>query len=105
MEGDENPLDALCREIKEELNYTVRQPVMIAKMPYEAARTDGETNGGIWHVYIEKYDESQILQQGEGQGMDWFSLEETASLLMIDEAREAVTMARALIMVDKRKVA
>ena len=74
FEEGEGPKEALYREAKEELSYTLSDPKFVYTQRLE--------NGSEKHVFVEAYDESQpiVLLPYESQGYGWFTLEEAKSL-------------------------
>lgn len=86
VEDGETIEDALRREIREELNYEVRNPRLF--ITEQAVSEDGVLIKG--NVFVEKYDASQTLILGEGQGFGWFSLEEALQLKITDVRRKCL---------------
>lgn len=82
IENGETPEAALCREIKEELEYQPKNPKLFLTQEY-----DFGGNTGAKYVFIDKYDPSQKLHQHEGEAMGWFSHEESKKLDMADYDR------------------
>lgn len=80
-EKGEDFIDALKREIFEELEYRVQNPQLFAigKLP------DRE---GTKQIFVEDYDEKQTLHMNEGQDMRWFSKDQMANLKMADDDHE-----------------
>jgi 8-oxo-dGTP diphosphatase len=79
IEEGETPLQALEREIWEELEYKTKSPHFLGHFDYE-----GKSNV---YTYVEKYDESQTLHQHEGQGLGWFTIADTVNLEMKENNR------------------
>ena len=88
IEKGENPTEALKREIREELSYKVQNPKFLL-----AQKVRDEENDITKYVFVEQY-QDQPLQLGEGQGMGWFSPDETHGLKMIDHDRFVVDQVR-----------
>ena len=88
IEQGENPMEALKREIREELSYQVQDPKFLLAQKVR----DGE-NDNTKYVFVEQY-QDQPLQLGEGQAMGWFSPDETHGLKMIDHDRFVVEQVR-----------
>jgi 8-oxo-dGTP diphosphatase len=88
IEQGENPTEALRREIREELSYEVQGPKFLL-----AQKVRDEENDITKYVFVEQY-QDQPLQLGEGQGMGWFSPDETHGLKMIDHDRFVVEQVR-----------
>jgi 8-oxo-dGTP diphosphatase len=82
IEEGETPLEALKREIVEELNYKLTAPSFAFKTEYffKELNRKGERN-----FFIEKYDTSQKLELHEGQNLAWFFIHEALSDLRIPE--------------------
>ena len=81
-------MEALIREIREELSYQVQNPNFLLAQKVR----DGETDN-TKYVFVEQY-QDQPLQLGEGQAMGWFSPDETHGLKMIDHDRFVVEQVR-----------
>lgn len=77
IERNETPEDAVRREIKEELGYTLSNPVFL--LTQELSQGSGK------HVFVEKYDGVQplVLNPYESQKYGWFTLKETKNLKQI----------------------
>lgn len=91
IEEGETPLQAMLREISEELEYVPSDPVLIFKKRYESShRVDGTSEYGTSFVYTELYDESQKLIQHEGQALGWFFPDETEHLLVTPHGKAIV---------------
>ena len=88
IEQGENPMEALSREIREELSYEVQGPKL-----FLAQKVRDEENDNTKYVFVEQY-QDQPLQLGEGQAMGWFSPDETHGLKMIDHDRFVVEQVR-----------
>ena len=88
IEQGENPMEALKREIREELSYEVQGPKF-----FLAQKVRDEENDITKYVFVEQY-QDQPLQLGEGQAMGWFSPDETHELKMIDHDRFVVEQVR-----------
>ncbi len=84
IEQGEKPKDALRREIREELNYTPRNPKLVRTQILEKGTL------GKKYLYIDEYDTSQELVLGEGQGMAWVTADEAIKLKMINHDKEAI---------------
>ncbi|NQT49463.1 NUDIX domain-containing protein [Candidatus Kuenenbacteria bacterium] len=89
IEKGETPEQALARESKEELDYTPQNPnlIMTQEFKYENVKSKK-------YVYMEEYNDSIKLTQGEGQAMDWFDIEDMGKLKMVDHDREVIAFIR-----------
>ncbi len=88
IDKDETPEQAVVREAQEELGYILSQPRLVMTQPF--LRDAGDTENSFKYVFMELYDPSQTLVLGEGEAMDWFSIEETAQLQMSEHDRVAL---------------
>lgn len=79
IEESETSEQALVREIHEELAYDVQQPLLLLEQKFAYNGTEN-----IKYVFVERYEEKQKLQLGEGQGLGWYFPGETKNLLMVD---------------------
>lgn len=91
IEEGESPETAVRREALEELGYNVSDST-------NAAFRMGELLSGFRYIFLEKYDINQKLVQNEGDGMGWFSLEESLKLKMSDTDRETLRLAQEIVM-------
>jgi 8-oxo-dGTP diphosphatase len=82
IEEGETPEEAVKREIFEEIEYKVKNPVLFSQE--ESIQGDLRVIG---HTFLEEYDESQPIRQHEGQGYGWFTIPEALEL-KITEARK-----------------
>ncbi|HBD25024.1 MAG: hypothetical protein A2566_01790 [Candidatus Zambryskibacteria bacterium RIFOXYD1_FULL_40_13] len=89
MENDETPKDALERELVEELEYKVKNPVLLVTNEF----IDGDSKI-VTHNFIEKYDKSQQLVQHEGKGYGWFTVDDALKLKITDLRRDTLLKAR-----------
>ena len=85
IEVGEEPEMAMRREILEELEYIPKNPTLILSQSFENKYKEGRATK---YVFIDRYDESQVLKQHEGQGLAWFSLEKIRELPVIDHDME-----------------
>jgi len=69
LEVGEVPEDGIKREMLEETCYQLDNPKQIFTVDY-----DNEWNYGKKYYFIEKYDYNQKIDQKEGQGYEWISL-------------------------------
>lgn len=82
IDPDESPLEAMVREVKEEVDLDVRNVAFLGHA-YDPVYS------GWNHYYFAKTDARSsdvVLQDGEGQGARFFSFEETKSLLLVHHA-------------------
>jgi 8-oxo-dGTP pyrophosphatase MutT (NUDIX family) len=80
----ENHFEAVVREINEELCYRLMNHTFI----YTQFRETGDK-----YVFVEPIDDSQTLTLCEGQGMGWYTYDQTKSLKIADHDQEAITKA------------
>ncbi|MBU0648209.1 NUDIX domain-containing protein [Patescibacteria group bacterium] len=85
IEKGETPLEAVSRETQEELSYQLKNPHQIMTQNF-ADKDNGYY--GTKHVFSEKYNPTQTLEQHEGQGMKWVDLIDTKQMKIIDHDRE-----------------
>ena len=71
IEEGETPLDCVKREAFEEIEYELKNPQFVKKVEF----TDQ-----IFYLYVEQYDNSQVLNQHEGDYLKWFDKEEIKQL-------------------------
>lgn len=88
LEEGEAPEQTLAREIFEELEYRVANPVRIFDQRF------GAKDDTMKYVFVEPYDESQRLVQHEGQDMRWFAFHELDGLLIVDHDKVALEEVR-----------
>ncbi|NQU77867.1 NUDIX domain-containing protein [Candidatus Falkowbacteria bacterium] len=86
IEGEETPEEAVVRETKEELNYTLGKPKLMMDVEY---KNEEALRSGTLHIFTEKCRDKSSLKLQEGQDMRWYSIEdakkiETLSQLHID---------------------
>ena len=84
IELGESQAQALQREIFEELEYEMFNPRLLARV----VLSDKEKGEAIYNVFADDYDETQKLVLGEGEAMQWFSLEEIERLDLAGNMRE-----------------
>ena len=77
IEKGESPLEALKREIYEELEYEVRSPEFLFEQEYRHENPPRELKR---FVFIEEYDPARELVLHEGERMGWHTLEETLAI-------------------------
>ncbi len=84
IEAGESTMEALKREVLEELSFHVQIPYFLMAQTVR----DGE-DLNTKYVFVEQY-QNQPLHLGEGQAMGWFSPDDTHALKMIDHDRVIV---------------
>lgn len=84
IEQGESPVEALVREVLEELSYQVENPYFLM-----AQKVRDQQDENTKYVFVEQY-QNRPLQLGEGQAMGWFSPDETHALKMIGHDRVVV---------------
>jgi 8-oxo-dGTP pyrophosphatase MutT (NUDIX family) len=86
IKDGETPLEAVCRETLEELRYKLKTPRLALEQDFEL----GTIEGHMW-VYVDKFEgDKSVLELREGQGLGWYSSEETKELRMIEHDRIVV---------------
>lgn len=75
LEGDETPIQALKRELWEEIEYKIHSPILIFTTDFVY-----EERMLVQNIFIEEYDESQPIVLNEGQGFGWFSVKNMKTL-------------------------
>ncbi|MAG40203.1 hypothetical protein CMI41_04525 [Candidatus Pacearchaeota archaeon] len=79
---------ALKREIKEELDYDIKDPRHVLTIECVNDAEEGTVGDRVY--FVEKCLDKSGLVLGEGQGMGWFSYEEILKLKIIDHNLEAI---------------
>lgn len=69
VEAGETPRDAIIREIDEELEYALQDPRFLFEFPIPGADR-------VKHIFAEKYDGVQPLVLHEGEGLEWYTIDE-----------------------------
>ncbi|MBI5126522.1 MAG: NUDIX hydrolase [Candidatus Taylorbacteria bacterium] len=77
LENNETPEQALVRELKEELDYSVTNATYVGEHPYTLPETQ-ET--GIQHVFTELYDPAKTFHLNEGAGIEWHPLDTISTI-------------------------
>jgi 8-oxo-dGTP pyrophosphatase MutT (NUDIX family) len=72
----ESPEQAIQREIKEELGFVLKAPMLVGTHPYEL---EEPKESGTVYVFRAFYDDSKMVLS-DGQEMRWFSPEEALNL-------------------------
>lgn len=85
IDEGETPEQAVRRETKEELNYELKDPKLVMTQEFFY---NEEKN--IKYIFMEEYDKNKLLTLGEGQGMEWFSVDEINELKIVDHDKEAL---------------
>jgi len=89
IEAEEIPKTAVKRETYEELEYQLFNPKLVMEQKFKSAGISG-----IKYVFMERYDSDKKLFLKEGQGKDWFSLDEAVHLKMTDDDKEVLKFIR-----------
>lgn len=77
LEKEETHLEAVYREIKEELEYDLKNPIFLCEQDMSLFENSYD---GIKYVYVERYDSSQELVLHEGKDLAWLTIEEIREL-------------------------
>ena len=88
IEGGETPKEAIFREAFEELNYNLRDPVLVFEQDFTLDNVPGHM-----YVFIEAFDfdkDKSKLRLGEGQGWGWYKASEINGLRMLEHDRLVV---------------
>lgn len=86
IEAGETPEDAVQREAREELNYSVKSPRLVCERDFEEKKTKGHM-----YVFVEHFSGNKdSLKLGEGQGWGWYGEGDVEKLDMIDRDRDTV---------------
>ncbi len=85
IEMHESAIAAVKREALEELSYHLDNPKEVMVQDF-----GDENQGGIKHVFVEKYDPSIKLELQEGQGMKWVTIAETKSMKIVDHDKKVL---------------
>jgi 8-oxo-dGTP pyrophosphatase MutT (NUDIX family) len=97
IEEGETPEEALRRELLEEIEYNVKNPVLLSVDEY--VRDDTDITG---YNFVEEYDATQLIIQHEGQGFGRFTISEALELKMIQQRKTALLKLKEYL--DKRAV-
>lgn len=93
IEEGETPEQGLIREVKEEVSYDLKEFKLITK-------TKGSQSEDVW-VYVAFVDKNEeckfILGPDEGQGIGWFTIDETLTIKLTPGARILLSKYRDLI--------
>lgn len=80
INNEETPAMAVRREALEELNYKLKNPLLMVEEDFQ----EGDAEGRLF-VYIEYIDKDKsILRLREGQGWGWYSESEINNLKMVE---------------------
>lgn len=82
VEKNENPISAIKREALEEINYSLDNPMLIAK---EQIKGDGNK-----FFFIEKYSNKKKLRLKEGEDMKWALPQEIKKLKFAPHHRKII---------------
>lgn len=81
---NETPQQAVVRETKEELGYTLSNFEFLLEKDFSL-----DEKSGHMHVFYECYD-GQKIECFEGEKLDWFKEEDVASLKMKEHDKEVI---------------
>lgn len=95
IEEGESPVEALQRELLEELEYKIKLP---AKLFYMQEYDQGDRHVTSYE-FIEEFDASQHLVLHEGQGYAWFTPDEALALLITERRRKSFLKIKELLSV------
>lgn len=87
IEKGETPIQALKRELKEELNYDVKNPKLVLEKKVDEKKYKRKLK---FFIFIEEYDEQQKLILGEGKAKKWCKFEDLKNLDMIEADRKTL---------------
>ncbi len=94
-EGDETPLQAILREVKEETALALTAPRLIWQ-----DKIIKKNDGVIIHFhrsfFMERWIDKRKLKLHEGQGYGWFRLKEAAALPMLTADRKVLAEVKQL---------
>jgi len=85
IEAGETPEEAVKRECYEELGFILKTPKLVMEQKYNSHGFEGTKN-----VFIEECLDKSKLALHEGQSMDWFNIEETKKLKIVDHDRKVL---------------
>lgn len=81
IEDGETPLDAVIREIKEELNFDLINPIHISSESTITKNINNEEVNLFGEIYVKKIDEDKnIFTLEEGSNMAFFDIKEAKKL-------------------------
>ncbi len=75
IKPNETPVEAVKREIKEELSINLRDPKLVFKLNYK-----NDLSYGTKFYFVEHWSDKTKLIQKEGKDMNWFFLDEIKNL-------------------------
>lgn len=84
--NDESPEAAMLRESKEELGIDVRDYQLALEQDF------GDNHNPIGHkwIFMAPFEDQDPIELHEGQGMDWFRVEDLATLKIIEHDKIAI---------------
>ena len=85
IEKNEAPLDALYREIYEEINYIPKSPKLILKRDFKE-----DILKGTLYIYIDFFNEDKELILREGKGFGWFNKDEINNLKITERDKDII---------------
>ena len=85
IEAGETPEQAVKRETKEELEYSLQNPRLVLTQEFQGSDTHGTKS-----VFVEEYNPKKQLVLWEGKAMGWKTIAETKELKIVDHDREVL---------------
>lgn len=94
----EDPLGAVVREIKEEVNFSSTMPEFITQIVLDTIHSKTrERVTGPEYVYAEECTDKTGLRLMEGDGWGWFTLDEALRLQMTPHQQKALPQIRKIM--------
>lgn len=98
IKAGESPLEAVCRESFEELDYNLKAPELVFRQNFSLDNVKG-----YMHVYLDAFKgDKSVLKLQEGQNLGWYTLDEIKDLKMIEHDKRAAE--EAMLYLKDRKV-
>ncbi len=85
IEAGETPEQAVKRETKEELEYSLQNPRLVLTQEFQGSDTHGAK-----YVFVEEYNPKKRLVLREGKALGWKTVAETKELKIVDHDREVL---------------
>lgn len=86
LRENEEPIEALRREVKEELDYMVDNPKLILEQFFRQGQIKG-----YMYVYAEEFTKDKgLLKLNEGQGWGWFKEAEISKLKITQRDKKII---------------